>query len=83
MKKAEPPKKVRKITAVDRGITETEFNFEPDTSEGQIDIDILLVKLEAVNLPKTGELEFVLKIIYKSFRKTVKSQRSKLQVDQA
>ena len=54
MKKAETPKLVRLLEFESIGITDATLNFERDYSEGQIDIESVIVKLEAINRPLKG-----------------------------
>ena len=55
LKKADSPKLVRLLEFESIGVTGAELNFERDYSEGQIDIESVIVKLEAINRPLKGK----------------------------
>ena len=54
LKKADSPKLVRLLEFASIGVTGAELNFERDYSEGQINIESVIVKLEAINRPLKG-----------------------------
>lgn len=55
LKKADSPKLVRLLEFESIGVTGAELNFERDYSEGQIEIESVIVKLEAINRPLKGK----------------------------